>query len=404
MSALAFRFGLIFFLARYLPAVEVGTYGLLAVTISYAAFVFGFDFYTYSTREIIREEPKHWRRFLRSQLALSGRLYATAGPLLLLLFAFGLLPWSLAPWFAVLLPLEHLGQELDRLLIAMNDQMGASLGLFIRQGLAPLLVIPVLALVPELRSLETALTGWLLCDVLGVGAGIWFLTSHLRGTPKGHVDRAWIRKGVRIAAPFLLGTLCLRALFTMDRQVVAHFADLETLGAYTVFASVSGGMTQVLYAGVQQFAYPRLVKAAHQNDREAYMANLRSLAVRSVVAVAGITLAVIIAQPLILRFIGGGVYEEYVWMLPWVMLVAAIYNLSLVPHYGLYALDADRAIVVATVAAFGVFALIIALFARAAPVTAVLVAVGSASAILLVAKLVVLARRLMARDERLRTI
>src|SRR5690606_26426463 len=130
---LGMRFLLVFFLARFLPVEDVGLYGLLFATISFVVFIFGFDFYTYATRQLIRAEDLSKRSMLKSQFALTLVLYGIIGPLLILLFTTGLLPWSMVLWFVLLVPLEHAGLELDRILIALGDQMGSSLGLFIRQ-------------------------------------------------------------------------------------------------------------------------------------------------------------------------------------------------------------------------------------------------------------------------------
>ena len=54
------KFVLLFFLAKFLQASEVGLYGLLSATIGYALYVIGFEFYNFSTREMIGEDSKHW--------------------------------------------------------------------------------------------------------------------------------------------------------------------------------------------------------------------------------------------------------------------------------------------------------------------------------------------------------
>ena len=112
---LASKFLLIFFLAKFLEPAELGLYGLLTVTIGYALYLLGFDFYTFTTREILKRERHEWGGLLKDQGALSLVLYVIVLPLLSLIFLEGLLPWSVAGWFFILLVLEHLTQELGRL-------------------------------------------------------------------------------------------------------------------------------------------------------------------------------------------------------------------------------------------------------------------------------------------------
>lgn len=396
LSTLGLRFVLIFFLARYLPIEAVAHYGLLVASISYAVFPLGFDFYTYSNRELLRGERSRWRSMMRSQALFHACLYAVIGPALLLLFASGLMPWWLAAWFFLLLPLEHLGLELDRLLIAMSDQLGASVSLFLRQGATSLAIVPALAFVPGYRSLSVVLGLWLAMDALGCLVGFLCVARRVRGEAPGRLDLAWVRRGMKVAVPFLVGTLCLRALFTVDRQVVKVWASVETLGAYTFYATVAAGMTSVVYAGVHQFAYPRLVKAAHARDKRSFARAFRSLALQTAVAV-GVGVGVgVLLRPIIVSFVGGGVYERLDWLLPVLLAVTALYNLSLVPHYALYALEADRTILSVTVLAFSAFLVSLLLLVRADALIAVVVGVAAASLTLGIGKLVPAVRGLRA--------
>lgn len=61
------KFLLIFFLARFLEPAELGLYGLLVATIGYALYLLGLDFYTYSTREILKRERNEWGGLLKNQ-------------------------------------------------------------------------------------------------------------------------------------------------------------------------------------------------------------------------------------------------------------------------------------------------------------------------------------------------
>lgn len=59
-STLASKFLLIFFLARFLEPSELGVYGLFAATIGYSLYLLGFDFYTYTTRELLKCDRSQW--------------------------------------------------------------------------------------------------------------------------------------------------------------------------------------------------------------------------------------------------------------------------------------------------------------------------------------------------------
>src|SRR5690606_25728126 len=126
------KFILIFFLARFLAPQEVGLYGLVAVTIAYGLYLVGFDFYTYSTRDLLKHERQVWGKYLKSQGAFLGIMYLLVLPASLLLFVFDFLPWRVAAWFVLLLVMEHISQETNRLLIVVSEQIAARLVLFLR--------------------------------------------------------------------------------------------------------------------------------------------------------------------------------------------------------------------------------------------------------------------------------
>jgi O-antigen/teichoic acid export membrane protein len=394
LVSLAFRSILVFFLAKFLQVSDIGIYGLLSSGVAFAVYPLGFDFYTYSTRSILRSDRAQWRSHLRSQVAFGALVYSLGIPALLLFFITGLIPWSLAPWFYLLVPLEHVGIEIDRLLIAMGDQSGASIGIFIRQALMPTVILPMFVLFPETRNLRVALAAWVLFDLCGVAAGFRFVRRDTRRSPKGKVNWTWIRRGIGTSVPFLIGTLCLRALFTMDRQVVGVLTSLEVVGAYTLFAAVGAGINSVVNIGVYQFLYPEVVKAISNHDGPAFQAAARSMILRTVVVTAGISLVVLALIPTLLSFVGSAAYSESAWMLPWILGGSLLYNLSLTAHYTLYALDADRLILFITIAALVAFVGVVFALSAWRPVLSVLIGLVTAQSVLLIGKGLFALRRL----------
>lgn len=386
LASLGLRSALIVLLARYLSVDDVGLYGLMVVTISYAIYPLGLDFYTFSTRELVRSPRPLWPTFIRSQLALTALLYVALMPLLLTMFSVGLLPWSLAFWFVALVCLEHAGAEIDRILIAALDPLASSIGLFLRQGLMPLIVAPVIAIASSTRSIEIVLVVWTACNVAGVLVGALFLWRKLRGNGSGLMDWAWVRRGIRICIPFLIGTLCLRALFTFDRQVISIWGSTDSLASYTLFATIGMGLTSVVSAGVVQFVYPHLVAAASRHSIDDFKAHLRSMFVQTLLVAAGISLLAIVGLPVILLVVGNATYDAQSWIMPWIMLATSLYNISLVPHYVLYSLDGDRSILLVTVVALAVFAVTSAVAVPDEALKGVLAGLVGACTVLIVGK------------------
>jgi len=394
--ALASRFLLVFFLAGFLPPAEVGLYGLVAAMVAYVVYLLGADMYTYTTREVIKSAPSSWRIKVTSHAAFLGCVSFIVLPALVLLFVTGLLPWEVAVWFYLIAITEHLGMELDRILVAMSDQLAASLVILVRQAALPTALIPLMIFLPATRHVEWLFIGWFCFNALAITLGVLLMLRRAPAPPRLVIEWRWVRHGVLVSIPFLIGTLCLRLIFTVDRQLVAVLADLDTLAVYTLAMSIAGGVSSVLAVGVHQFVYPQLVKSANERDQLTFRRDLRSLWVQTAIIAGTAFLGVLLLHNWIAGWFGHEIYVEYAWLLPIAVGVIAIYNLSLVPHYALYALHADRVILVTTVSALLGFAatISIALALGISAVLAVTIGVGAGSVILFGAKYLAYRRRL----------
>lgn len=98
-ASLGSRFVLLFVLGKFLDAEAVGMYGLILAYITYAIYALGFEYYNYSTRELIIQNPENRFSLLMSQMVFFGVVYAVVLPLLSFIFVGNLLPWKYALWF-----------------------------------------------------------------------------------------------------------------------------------------------------------------------------------------------------------------------------------------------------------------------------------------------------------------
>lgn len=368
---LASKFLLIFFLAKFLEPKELGLYGLLTVTISYALYLLGFDFYTFTTREILKRERHDWGGLLKDQGALSIVLYSIFLPLLSVIFIKGLLPWSVAGWFFVLLVLEHLTQEISRLLITISEQLLASLMLFLRAGIWAVIVTALMYFRADTRDLNVVLGAWTLGSLLALVLGAYRLKQLKISGWRKNIDWQWIGKGLKIAIPLLIATLALRGLFTVDRYWFADLASLETLGAYVLFMGISSALVSFLDAGVFAFIYPGLISAHHNKDSVTFRLKLRGLLLQTLLF-AGVfaIFALLIIDPL-LTWLDKPLYLEHKDLFPWTLLITLLYSIGMIPHYALYAQGLDRPIIHSHIASLLIFFPVTWLLSRYWPLQAV---------------------------------
>lgn len=380
------KFALIFVLARYLTPTEVGLFGLLAASVTYALMALGLDFYSYANRAMIAAPEDQWASQLRDQCVFYLLSYIVLLPTLLLIFSFDLLPWSLAFWFFSLLVVEHLAQELNRLLVAIKRPMWASAILFVRSGIWAIVVAALLWFYPSMRTLPVVLGGW----VIGAGAACLLGVICLRDVDlkslSPRINWRWITSGLKVALPFAIATLAFRAIYTMDRYWIEHLAGIEALAAYVLFAGMANAIMNFLDASVFSFQYPKLLGATSQQDDQLFHLEMKHLWRNTVGASAILSLGVIALAGPIIAWIGRPLYADHISMLYWAVAAVALFSVSMVPHYGLYAIHADRVIVYSHIISLPVFALVSWKLIPLMNHTAVLGGLVASSAFILIVK------------------
>lgn len=385
-STLVSKFLLIFLLARFLEPAEVGIYGLLTVTISYALYFLGFDFYIFTTREILKARPENRGQLLKSQAGLSLLLYMVFLPLSMGLFAFGLLPWWLAPWFLGLLILEHINQELNRLLVAINHQLIASWVLFFRAGAWALAVVALMAVDSRQRSLEVVMLAWMMGGTLAVVLGGFAVARTGMGGWHRKVDWGWVKKGLKTAIPMLLGTLALRGVYTVDRYWFEALAGLDVLGAYVLFIGMCTALLSFMDAAVFTFIYPALIAANADQNASQFKAKLRQLTVQTTALTVIFAIVAWLVMGSILEWLNRPVYIENQSLFGWLLLGTSLFVLSMVPHFALYARGHDKPIIVSHMAGFVVFVISTWLWEQTTTLLAVPLGLVSAFAFILAIK------------------
>ncbi|MEH6583196.1 MAG: hypothetical protein V7754_14740 [Halioglobus sp.] len=224
------RFCFIFVAAKYLPLDELGGYSLIAVTVGYALYLVGLDFYTYSTRQVIGSPESIQANLILNQFRVYLLSFALVSPVLITLFIYDFLNWQWAAYFYALLFTEHFSQEIVRLLVALGRPLKASVILFLRGAGWSYLVTILFFLDASPRNLETILQLWLASSALSLLVGLLWLpfvpwTKLFESLP----ERKWVLKGIKVALPFLASTLALRAIFTLDRYAIETLDGIAAL-------------------------------------------------------------------------------------------------------------------------------------------------------------------------------
>ena len=385
-TTLCIRFLFVFFLAKYLDPASIGYYGLFTATISYGMYFVGLDFYIYTTREIIRTAEEQRGQMLKGQAVLSAVLYVMLLPAAIPLLRHAGWPTHLIWWFAPLLLLEHFNQEIYRLLIALSQQISASLLLFMRQGSWGLVVVALMAWNAESRHLDIVMALWAFSGVVTAALGIMKLRQLRMGGWRLPVDRRWIRKGITLSATFLVATLALRGVQTIDRYWLEALGGIEVVGAYVLFLGIAGTLLVFLDAGVFAYAYPELIQLAHSGEHTLARKRVWQILFQTLALCAAFALISWFLVPFLLDWIGNPVYKNAVQLYPWILMAMTINALGMVPHYVLYAYGKDRPIILSHLATLPTFVLSTSLVGIFQPLLAVPIGLGASFILVLVWK------------------
>jgi O-antigen/teichoic acid export membrane protein len=351
--AVASRFAVVMLIARYATPTDMGVYGLMAVTISISLYLLGMDFYVYNTRELLARPESERLPLVRDQMVFHLIGYSVVLPMLLVVFGSGTLSWGLAAWFYLLLIMEHICLETNRLLIAFSRPVWANLALFARAGTI-LMVIAGLGLLNDSQiGLKTIWIAWF----TGLTAGLITGVASLRRLAWRRVlavpmDWPWIRRGVATALPFLCATIALLGVQYTDRYFLKQYHGESAVGIYTFFASLANVVQVFTFSGITMIMYPRVVAAYQSGAFSEYGVLMRRMAVRigaAVLVLAGV--AALLIRPA-LWLVGREAYASNLSIF-WIMLLStALFALADIPHYPLYVRGKDRALVLATLVAF----------------------------------------------------
>ena len=364
------RFALLIVMARLLSPAEVGTFGLFSATVGFSVLVIGGDYYIYTQRELLSRPRGEWSFVLQHQLLGTLLLYLLLLPPQLLFFSFDLLPAKWLAWFFAILLAEHLAQEINRLLVAIQRPVLASWILFIRMGLWVWPLLMVMWHAPGLRTLEFVFSSWLTGSILAVLLGLTIIWKSVAPWRLWPLDGHWIRSGYRVGLFFIAATMSFRALQTFDRYIVDHLAGAELLGVYVFYCGIAMAVIGFLDSAVFSFLYPRLVGSYRQGGMVEYQRVFKELTWSASLVSAALAVVVAALAPLVFAWTGKEIYQDHLGLL-WLLLgMVFIYAIGMVPHYGLYARGADKIIMVAHISALLVFAGTAWLTAYFAPVEA----------------------------------
>lgn len=283
-----------------------------------------------------------WATHLLNHMTAIGMLYVVLLPICGLLFVIGLMPSKIALPFFLILILEHLTQEMYRILIAMHDQTAATIILFLRSGIWVLAIIPAMYAKWVPAEIDNILNAWIAGGVLSLIFGMRAIGVHLETPLRAHLNWKFIIGGLKTGILFLSGGILAKSLFTVDRYLFENLNNMEILAAYVVFSGIAMAMLSVIEASIFSFLYPKLVSSIKLGDLRGYKEIKREIWLSVCIALTLMSVIIWQVTPFLLKWIDKQIYLEYVEILWLLIAVVSLYCINVIPQYQLYGFGADK--------------------------------------------------------------
>lgn len=343
------RFLLIFFIGKYFSTEDLGLYGIFFTTVTLALFLIGFDFYTFSNREVLYAKEEDRLTLLRNQLVFYGITYTVFLLPLLLIFFYHVLPMHYILLFYIILLFEHLSQELYRLFTILSEPIFANWLLFLRSGSWIYALIVFFLMMPSVnQSLDMIFWGWVIGSGVSVVVGFAKIFKLYKGHTLQPLKRSWFVAGLKVCSFYFFSTIALKTIEFANRYMIEYWCDLKSVGIFTFYSQIANMINVVIFTLFLMIVYPKLIVAVNQGEVSEYnrlkLFIMKKVGIYS--SILGVFTAVLIHP--ILYFINKQEYYQEIFTFYVLILSNIFLNISLVYHYVLYAFKKDRSLFIAT--------------------------------------------------------
>lgn len=343
-SSLAFRFALSFYIIKYLGLEAAGIYGLALGAIGLAPAITTFGMNYFLARDLVGMPPGEAAPRIKTRLVAS----TVATALLTALaaagaygFAYPITPIILI--IAVLVWLEIYANDLYVALIALEMPLLANVAMFIRLAAWIPFVIGLGLLLPQTRSIEYVLLGWL------VSYGLYFgvLLYALRRWPLAEALRApvhtgWIKDRLRQGWLIYFSDIGIVGYTYVDRYIVSLMLGLELTGLYNFYWSLANALQTLLFTAIIQVALPVLFKAFNSGNMAAWRAAMRREMKKTAAYAVVLGICVYGGSELLIAVLGMSQLTEHRGVFIMLVLAAVVRSATDLANVGITSVRLDR--------------------------------------------------------------
>lgn len=345
----------VFYLAKVLYVNDFGRYTYMVASISFFMYLAGADFYAYAHREMLSDRSSA-AETLRAQIIFLMISTALAS-ILSVAISWDGLPMLYLVALPLLLAGELFAAECVRFLIVCGRPSAANSVNFLKSA-GWMLPLWGWSYYHGAMSIELLVTWWIFGLIVAVLSGVLWTPVTWMQLVRAKVPDGFFQKALRTLPKILLGTLALRALFSLDRLAVGYGFNSEMLGTYGFFVAVASAYLAVIDAGVLARLFPPLVAAAVSNNQLAQQYR-RRMEISAVLSGFMAWLIYLLLIDYIISYIGKPQFMLYKQFGSLILTAYVVYAASMGSHYIMYGRKQDIQIMVVHLFAILPFAIMI---------------------------------------------
>ena len=360
ISSILCRFGFIAYLGKNAEISLLGEFSLINATVLISLAVLGFDTYIHYTREIVVKGEERKANIIFNQLISFKYVYFLFPVLAAGLFFYKLVNNETLLLLLLLIPLEHLGTELYRLLIPLKKVIFANFLFFTRNSVWALALMFYWYFFNASFQLNTILIYWISCSFISALAGVYYLYKRFCSYPV-RVNRLLISQGYGTGLKFFIGTVAYKVIEYSDRYLIDFYRGASELGIYSLFSQFSNVLNSVIFTVVITLLYPLLFEAIHDNDYLKFKRTKSKMLIEVfVISLLAIIGGIFFLKPILL-LTGKSEFLNFIDIYYVLLIGNVFFNISFVYHFIMIGFHKDYQITIITILG-GVLTLLLNIF------------------------------------------
>ena len=239
VTSLSFRLMFIIFFAKFYSLDVIGAYGLIVAVVAIATQFIPFEFYNYSTLEVLDDDSINKKRqFLSNHIFFTITMLFFSIPLMYLIFDFTNIDYSLFPLVMLLIIFETLSKEFGKILIALEKPIHCYIVAFLI-SVPWVFVVLILLFQNIILDIEGIVKLWVASTFLASFFGFYATGIKFRSIfDTKTLSLNWIKKGILFSFPFVVAVFSYSVSQHAGRFFLSEYVSKDIVGIFSIYFQI----------------------------------------------------------------------------------------------------------------------------------------------------------------------